>query len=127
MKTNKWIYWIATVLLSIQMTATGVGDIIQAEPIVQSITSIGYPTYVLPLFGVLKILGVVTILFVKNAHLKIGAYAGFVFYGLGAIYSHLANGDPIAAAMPAFFIMVLVLGSYLSWLKKSTSTKMAAS
>jgi len=66
MKTNKWIYWITTVLLSIQMMATGIGDIIQAEPIVQSITALGFPIYLLPLFGVLKILGIITILFIKN-------------------------------------------------------------
>ena len=127
MKTNKWIYWITTILLSLQMVATGAGDIVQAEPIVQSITSIGYPMYVLPLFGVLKILGVLTILLVKNAHLKIGAYAGFLFYGLGAVYSHLAHGDALALAMPAIFIVVLVLSSYFSWLKKSPAIKVAVS
>ncbi len=125
MKINKWIYWIATILLSIQMAATGVGDIMQAEPIVHSITSIGFPIYVLPFFGVLKILGVLTILFVDKIHLKVGAYAGFFFYGVGAVYSHLAHSDAFALALPAFFILLLVLSSYFSWLKKTSSPKIA--
>lgn len=123
MKTNKWIYWITTVLLSIQMMATGIGDIIQAEPIVQSITALGFPIYLLPLFGVLKILGILTILFIKITYLKTGAYAGFLFYGIGAVYSHLAHGDAFTMAMPAFFILLLVLASFLSWLNKTPSTK----
>jgi len=119
MKTNKWIYWIATVLLSLQLVFTGVADIMLPEEMVTSLSRLGIPLYLMPLLGVLKILGAVTILLVKNQHLKIGAYAGILFYGLGIIYIHLAFGDPITSAFPGLLFIVFNLVSYFTWIKIS--------
>ena len=75
----------------------------------------GFPIGLLPFLGGLKILGALTVLFVAREHLKVGAYAGFLFYGLGAMAAHLTCGDPLPAALPALLMVGLTLASYWLW------------
>lgn len=119
MKMNtKITYWTITGLLCLQMIGTGVGDMLLVDQIVENISHVGFPISLVPFTGVLKILGALVILFVSNIHLKIGAYAGMVFYGLGAFYAHIAIGDPFTASIPALIMIALTLTSYFLWKKE---------
>jgi hypothetical protein len=58
------------------------------------------------------LLGTVVVLIPKYPLLKEWAYAGFFFIMTGAIYSHIAVGDPIAEIFPAFLLLVLTVFSW---------------
>lgn len=119
-------YWAATGLLALAMLGSGLGDVLRAAPIVQSMQHLGFPVSLLPFLGALKILGALTILFVRHEHLRVGAYAGFVFYSLGAVAVHLGAGDPVAAALPAAGFLALTLASYGLWLARRSQLQSAA-
>ena len=114
-KRNKIIYWISTLWLALGMTATGIGQLLKMKEgsgAVNSITHLGYPTYILTLLGICKILGVIAVLIPKFPLLKEWAYAGLSFVIFGAIYSHVASGD----SAKEFFGPVLLLALIgLSW------------
>jgi hypothetical protein len=80
--------------------------------------NLGYPDYINPFLGVLKILGIVVILIPGNPRLKEWAYAGFFFDLLGATYSQIAAGgfQPQMAFMLIYFILWGV--SYIYFHKK---------
>lgn len=115
MKTNKWIYRIATIVLFIILMVTGVADLLLPEEMVKNISRLGIPEYLMPFLGVLKIIGAIVILFFKNLHLKVGAYAGVLFYSLGIVYIHLAFGHSFNITGIIFTMINLI--SYFFWMK----------
>ena len=114
-KTNKIIYWIATLWLALGMIATASGQLLkwkEGQGAVDSITHLGYPVYLLTILAVWKILGVVAVLIPRLPLLKEWAYAGFFFAMSGAIFSHLAAGDGVTAILPALLLIVLTMVSW---------------
>lgn len=111
-KRDKIIYWIATLWLGLGMTATGIVQLLHSKDEVANITHLGYPLYLLTLLGIWKILGVVTVLIPKFPVLKEWAYAGFFFAMSGAIFSHLASGNPVSKIFPALLLLVLAIVSW---------------
>lgn len=114
-KRNKIIYWIATAWLALGMLSTGIVQLIKAKEGqggVDMITHLGYPTYLLTIIGIWKILGVVALLIPRNPLLKEWAYAGFFFIMTGAIFSHLALGDPLVELIPSLLLLVLTITSW---------------
>ena len=111
-KRNKIIYWIVTVWLSFGMTYAGILQITRAEVEIQLFQSIQSPLYLLPFLGVMKILGVITILLPRLPLLKEWAYAGFFFTALGAAYSHLATGHTFAETAPLLLFFALIITSW---------------
>lgn len=118
-KRNKIIYWIATIWLATGMTATGLVQLFKAEspgavapPGVYGIKHLGYPVYFLTILGIWKILGVIALLVPKFPLLKEWAYAGFFFIMTGAIFSHIATGDPINANIPSLLLLTLTVVSW---------------
>ena len=122
MKSRKIIYWISTALLILFLIGTGISDVLMIEQVRESIGRLGYPGYLLPFLGVLKILGAIVILLPPLRGVHQGAYAGIFFYGLGAGYSHVAFGDPVATALPGMLVMFLTAASYLSAVKRPQLT-----
>ena len=59
MKKAKILYWIATALMAAFMLMASIPDVIQHPKAVAMITHLGYPVYVVPFIGVLKILAVI--------------------------------------------------------------------
>jgi hypothetical protein len=115
MKRIHLLYWLATGLLSLAMLGSGLGDVALAAPIVQNMQHLGFPVSLVQFLGVLKILGVLTVLFVPHEHLRVGAYAGFLFYSLGAVAVHVGAHDPATAALPALILLLLTVASYWLW------------
>lgn len=114
-KTKKIIYWIATLWLSLGMIATGLVQLFkgkEGQGGLDMITHLGYPVYLLTILGVWKILGVIAVLIPKFPLLKEWAYAGFFFVMTGALFSHIAVGDPFTSLLPALLLLVL---TSISW------------
>jgi uncharacterized membrane protein YphA (DoxX/SURF4 family) len=107
------LYWIVTGLMSAFMLMASIPDILRIPQAVEIFTHLGYPTYLLPFIGIAKTLGVAAVLLPVASRLKEWAYAGLVFDLVGALYSHIAVGDPPAAWAMAALGLVLVVGSYL--------------
>jgi len=119
-KAGKIIYWIATIWLGLGMVVTGAGQLIKmkaGQGGVEMITHLGYPVYLLTILGVWKILGVVAVLLPAGRQVflnlvKEWAYAGFFFLMTGAIFSHIAIGDPVNALFPSLLLLILTLVSW---------------
>jgi hypothetical protein len=114
-KTNKIIYWIATLWLALGMVSTGAVQLLKAKAGAggaDSLAHLGYPGYILTLLGIWKILGVVALLIPKFALVKEWAYAGFFFVMSGAIFSHIASGNPVSEVFPALLLLILTVVSW---------------
>src|SRR3984893_9053138 len=118
-KRNKIIYWISTIWLASGMLSTGTLQLFRAKaegalapPGVYGITHLGYPIYFLTILGVWKILGVVALLIPKFPLLKEWAYAGFFFVMSGAVFSHIATGDPFSEIFPSLLLLTLTVVSW---------------
>ncbi len=77
MKTKTVIYWIATILLSIIFLYSAQMYIFNTEMIQGFFEQFNYPTYIVWPLAILKILGVIMILWRKSKWLTEWAYAGF--------------------------------------------------
>lgn len=108
----KIAYWIVTGLMAAFMIMSAIPDVLRIPEAVEMFAHLGYPSYLLPFIGVAKILGVLAVLSPWFPRLKEWAYAGLVFDLIGALYSHLAVGDPPSYWVFAVIALTLVLGSY---------------
>ncbi len=119
-KRNKIIYWIATIWLALGMLSTGIVQLLKIKQDVDMIIKLGYPPYLLNILGIWKILGVIIVLIPKFPLLKEWAYAGFFFAMSGAIFSHLASGNPIHELLPSLLLLLLTI---ISWYFRPTDRK----
>ena len=114
-KRNKIIYWIATLWLALGMVSTGAVQLFKAKEGaggLESVTHLGYPVYILTILGVWKMLGVVALLIPRYPLLKEWTYAGLFFAMTGAIFSHIASGEPVNAIFPALLLLTLTVVSW---------------
>jgi hypothetical protein len=119
-KRNKIIYWIFTLWLSLGMVSTGVVQFLKSPAEVENFTHLGYPPYLMTLLAVWKILGVVAVLVPKFPLLKEWAYAGFFFAMSGAVFSHIAIGNPVGKVFPPFLLLALTM---ISWYFRPANRK----
>ena len=119
-KTYKIIYWIATLWLSLGMASTGVVQLMKMKDDVDRTAHLGYPTYLLTILGIWKLLGVVAVLIPKFLRLKEWAYAGFFFAMSGAAISHIIMGDPFSEIAPSLLLLTLTM---VSWYFRPESRK----
>ena len=120
---NKIIYWVATLWLALGMASTGGVQLFKTPSDVEMMTRLGYPSYLLTILGVWKLLGVLAVLVPKFPLLKEWAYAGFFFAMSGAIISHIATGDPVKEIFPPLLLLVLTV---ISWYFRPASRKIAS-
>lgn len=119
-KRNNIIYWIATIWLSLGMTVPGIVQLMQMKEETDMMARLGYPTYLLTILGIWKLLGVIAVLIPRFPLLKEWAYAGFFFAMSGAVFSHLAVGDE---AMTLFGPLLLIVLTVASWYFRPASRK----
>lgn len=125
-RARKIIYWIATIWLALGMLSTGIVQLFKAkggQGGVDMITHLGYPVYLLTLLAIWKILGVITLLIPRFPLLKEWAYAGFFFIMSGAIFSHIASGDPVNEFFPSLLLLVLTI---VSWYFRPSNRKIVS-
>lgn len=123
-KRNKIIYWISTGWLALGMVSTGGVQLLGVKEEVDFVVKLGYPPYFLPLLGVWKILGAVAILVPRFPLVKEWAYAGFFFSMSGAIYSHIAFGNPVKDIFPSLLLLMLTI---VSWYFRPADRKLISS
>ncbi|WP_236975172.1 DoxX family protein [Membranihabitans maritimus] len=116
-KMRKITYWITTIWLSLGMVSTGIVQLIQMEEEVNMMNHLGYPTYLLTILGIWKVLGVFAILIPRFPLVKEWAYAGFFFVMSGAIFSHLALEDEAKTFFGPVLLLVLTI---ISWYFRPT-------
>jgi hypothetical protein len=121
-KANKIIYWIATAWLALGMLSTGIVQLIQYQPEVTRMEALGYQSYLLPLLGVCKVLALVAIFIPRYPLIKEWAYAGLFFMMMGAVYSHIAHGDPASDIFGPGLLLVLTV---VSWYFRPAERKIA--
>jgi uncharacterized membrane protein YphA (DoxX/SURF4 family) len=119
MKHDNLLYWSVTGLMAAFMLMASIPDILRIEQAIDVFNHLGYPTYLLPFLGIAKTLGVIAILTPVGPRLKEWAYAGLIFDLIGALYSHLAVGDPPSAWAFPVIGLGLVTGSYLVYRNRS--------
>jgi len=112
LKMQLVLMWAFTGLLAVLMLLSAVPDVLQLPAAAVVFHRLGYPVYLLPFLGTAKILGVLVVLAPGQARLKEWAFAGLTFDLLGALYSHLAVGDPPGVWLPALIGLVLISGAY---------------
>ncbi len=123
-KRDKVIYWVATCWLALGMVSTGIVQLLKVDNEVENIAKLGYPIYLLTLLAIWKFLGVITILIPKFPLLKEWAYAGFFFAMSGAVFSHIATGNPISEILPSVLLLTLTV---VSWYFRPTDRKIVLS
>lgn len=111
-KRTKIIYWIFTLWMALGMVSTAIVQLMKNKDELANFTNLGYPSYLMTIIGVWKILGVIAILIPKRLLLKEWAYAGFFFVMSGAVISHFIVGDTAGRTFPAVLLFVLVI---ISW------------
>jgi len=104
---KKVIYVTSTAILVLEILAGAFMDLAHLPFVVQDIRSIGYPTYVLYIVGVWKVLAVGALLWPRLPRLRESAHAGVFFEMSGAVASRVLVGDPIGeltlwVAFPCF-------------------------
>jgi len=118
MKAKQIFYWVTTALIALETFAGGVMDlthgrtnVFSGPTVVDVVTNLGYPLYVLGILGVLKIPGAITLVVPGFLRLKEWAYAGIAFELLGAVVSQAMRGQPQDIIAP-----VILLGiAFASW------------
>jgi len=111
-KRNKIIYWIATAWLALGMLSTGIVQLFKVKSETDFLAHLGYPDYFPTILGTWKLLGAVAVLIPRFPLIKEWAYAGFFFAMSGAIFSHIAAGNPINEIFPSLLLLALTL---ISW------------
>lgn len=120
-KRDKIIYWIATGWLALGMVSTALAQLLNMQNGNDFMFKLGYPTYVLTLLGIWKILGVIAVLIPRAPLLKEWAYAGFFFAMTGALFSHFAHGDGIGEMYQSSLLLALTI---ISWYFRPANKKL---
>ena len=110
---NDKAYWATTGIFCAFFCFGGAGHLFRADNIVDGMTHLGYPLYVMTILGVAKLCGVVALLVPGQALLKEWAYAGFAFDLIGAAASHAFVGDSLIEIAPPIVLFAVGTGSYL--------------
>jgi hypothetical protein len=111
-KSNKIIYWIATIWLAAAMLASAVQQLLHTKGFVDILLHLGFPLYLLYILGAWKLLGVIAILTPRLTWLKEWAYAGFFFIMSGAVFSHIAMADTVMEIFPSLTLLVITAVSW---------------
>src|SRR5262245_55355315 len=122
-KKNLVGYWITTALVALAMGSGGIGYLSRAQPVIEGMTALGYPLYLLTILGVWKLLGAAAILAPGLPRVKEWAYAGVVFNLTGAALSHAFAGDP-AGKMVAPLVLAALAAA--SWALRPASRRLAS-
>ena len=109
---RKFIYVTSTAILVLEIMAGAFMDLARLPYVVQEVRSIGYPTYVLYIVGVWKVLAVGALLWPRLPRLREWAYAGVFFEMFGAVESHVLAGDGLGRYVVPLAFTFLTLVSW---------------
>ncbi len=115
MKRNKIIFWIATIIIALMEAVMPVGTWIAAPEFMTLGTKpLGYPDYFAYALVIVKILGVIAIVYPKTpGTIKEWAYAGLTFNLLFAFYSHAMVDKNIGFMIMPLVVLGILAVSYI--------------
>ncbi|GCE29162.1 hypothetical protein KDA_46460 [Dictyobacter alpinus] len=119
MKAKIITYWVTTAIITLELLAGGISDLVHSgtmlvagDPVVDVMTRLGYPTYMLTIMGVWKLLAVIAFLVPRFPRVKEWAYAGEIIAMTGAAVSNaVCNLGAAMVIQPAIFAIL----SIISW------------
>ena len=111
MKTNKTIYWISTIIMSVVYIFGVSMFIFNTEGMKDAFNTIGFPAWLMIPLGIFELLGVGTVLVNKSVILKNMAYGGLLLASSHGLVAHLVAAD--GGHIPA---VVAVLFTAISWI-----------
>lgn len=109
---QKWAYWVSTVLLALMYLAGSAMYLSNIAGIQLLFGTLSYPGYLVPILGVVKLLGAVTILWRFSVALADLAYAGMFYHLLLAFSAHINAAD--GGFVPAIIGLVLLALSFFT-------------
>lgn len=118
-RTVKVLYWTTTLLFCSAMLMDGAAGVLREETGKEVMVHLGYPMYVLTIFGLAKLIGAVAILQTKFQTIKEWAYAGFTINFIGAFASRVFVGDAVGLLIPPIVMLVVMFITYFLWKKLS--------
>jgi hypothetical protein len=118
-KAVKISYWVFNALFAVAMLFSSIDSIMVGPNSVMFIHDImGYPEYIIPLTGWLKVIGCILILLPVFPRLKEWAYAGLFIDLFLALYSMgMAMGFSVDS-WPMLIYILLAAGAYFFHIKK---------
>lgn len=111
-KTLHLWYWILTIPFAFLMFMDGIGGLMRAEAGQEVMRHLGYPLYVLSIFGMAKVLGAIGLVQPWFPTLKEWAFAGFTINFIGAAASRAYIGDAVSLIVIPLVMLALLLGLY---------------
>ena len=112
MKLKLICYWVITIIAAAELLVGAEWDLTNRPDVVQLVTHLGYPTYVLTILGFWKLLAVIAWLVPGFLRLKEWAYAGVFFETTGAAASHIASGNKLIDASWPLILAALGMASW---------------
>lgn len=119
MKTKMIAYWLTTVLIALETLAGGVTDLMHGQTsifsglfVVDVITHLGYPVYLLMILGLWKLAGGIVLLVPRLPRVKEWAYAGIFFELTGAAASFVALGEITSDLIAPLVLTGLAVASW---------------
>jgi len=112
-KTKNTIAWIVTALIAFIIGTAGISKLIGVEDIVQNFQKWGYSDIFRYAIGGFQIAGAIG-LFIPSVR-KLAAM-GIIGLMIGAIYTHVSNGEPLSLNGAA--VGVIALCGLFFWLRK---------
>jgi len=116
-------YWTTTILIALALFSGGAAYLFRAEAPLRGMAELGYPAYFVTILGMWKVLGALAILAPRFPRLKEWAYAGIVFDLTGAVFSHVAAGQPVVKVIAP---LVLLEIAATSWALRPAARRLGA-
>ena len=105
-------YWFLTILVTFELAAGALWDLLRIEYVRGMLSHLGYPHYLLLILGVWRIPGALALLAPRFPRLKEWAYAGAFFDYTGAAASHMLVRDQVAAWVFPLIFSGLTMASW---------------
>ena len=112
MKLKLICYWVATITATAELLVGAEWDLAHRPDVVQLVTHLGYPAYLLTILGFWKLLAAIAWLVPGFPRLKEWAYAGVFFETTGAAASHIASGNKLTDAIGPLILAALGMASW---------------
>src|ERR1700744_5475074 len=114
-KTINITYRTLTVVFCLASATDAFGGLTKQKAGIDGMNHLGYPSYLMTMLSMFKVLGVIALLQNKFITLKEWAFAGFAFSFIGAFCSRVAVGDSIGLLLPPVVILTIMFVLYFFW------------
>ncbi|MGP4080813.1 DoxX family protein [Pseudalkalibacillus sp. R45] len=117
---KKIAYWSVTLFLAAAVMLSGIGQLMQYGGNLELVKQLGYPSYVLTILGIWKVLGAIALVAPRFPRLKEWVHAGSFFLMTGAAISHAFADDYGVMILPLTYAALNIT----SWALRPESRKL---